>query len=864
MNVGPTYKLRDSNFGVERLVRNSFPNVFMALPEESGGYEDYNNHFFSSLDYRSDPSMPATNFLIAEKDESDVTGYKVYSHPLYLLGNNGGYYTNTNKNSIYAEANNYYSPASNSRMTIGLEMVPLGNTLIRHTYTVENTSKNSITFIAMKDLTVQINEYDTAIEGNNKYVDKNPQPVDMKMLGVNEGISTEDKGYRVNYLFRNTPNGPDNFSSFGVPSKYRIDSSMYKTDDDHFNSPLPNPDAKWLYNPYTGNTIHGKGMEVENYQPNQVLKPNSYSNPNRNGIAMKWDEVTLGPGEYKDFSYDVQMYGDFGMTYLFHNKDMKKENQYNPGDTVVLQPAGNWNNQDYKLSEGVISTTISDGITLKSNDDVVVKATGTSGNGLDVAKIKTVKVKDVYDKESRILSVPISKDEVADIDPKTNSVGLEFNGLLNEKSENRVLTQEGTVEFKDEKSGEIYKRNQPIYINVGKIKGILPASYDLEVSKKVEHDTYFVGDTVNYEIVASNLEDSTGTLINGKLVDTLPNGLSKPSDIKVNNKVIESNKIEWNENARELVLDLEDISLGETKTITYQTQIESGEANEIKTNHVVLSGESADDVEDDASFTVEEKIKHTVEFNTTGGSEVDSVEVIDDETVDKPNDPIFENRVFLDWYTDKELTKKYDFKTPVKNSMTLYAKWQSQVLDPTNPAKPVEPMEPNQNEGDLKIAHVSTFDFGIQENNKHAFTAKSNPDTVKENGEDKKVPSCVSIIDDRGQKEPWELSAKSSGFKNDKGKELKNASLILSDLNYQGNQKNPIVTKGKVNLSNDVPQKIAYSEKDTEGTSWSLAMGSLKNNDVTGVSLEVPFGAYKDPSKYKATIDWNLTSKVSN
>ena len=64
-----------------------------------------------------------------------------------------------------------------------------------------------------------------------------------------------------------------------------------------------------------------------------------------------------------------------------------------------------------------------------------------------------------------------------------------------------------------------------------------------------------------------------------------------------------------------------------------------------------------------------------VKFDTNGGSKIANVTVKKGETLTKPADPTKEGFDFGGWYTDKALTKAYDFATPVTKSFTLYAKW---------------------------------------------------------------------------------------------------------------------------------------------------------------------------------------------
>ena len=71
------------------------------------------------------------------------------------------------------------------------------------------------------------------------------------------------------------------------------------------------------------------------------------------------------------------------------------------------------------------------------------------------------------------------------------------------------------------------------------------------------------------------------------------------------------------------------------------------------------------------------KINYTVNFGDSG---VSSVTVVNGKTVDKPEDPIKENKVFLGWYADQAFTTPFDFETTViKANVTIYAKWAVKV-----------------------------------------------------------------------------------------------------------------------------------------------------------------------------------------
>lgn len=817
------------------------PNVFIQEDSEGGVVRTLEG---------DQAKANSTSFLIAEKDETNPNGYQVLNDPFQFLGTSSKLCVSNTVNGIYGERGNLTMPKSGNQITVGTELVPVGNATVRHTFTVVNNSKEDITFILMKDVGIEI-----GVGWDRK------SPETMKMLGNNEGISMEQNGYRLNYLFRNTINGPDNFASFGLPTGYGTRTDYYaQVDRNHYVS------APWLYQPYSGNSIHGTGMEADGYLPNQILRPNSGSNPKKAGITMKWDEVTLGPGEYKDFTYDVQFYGDFGISYLFHNQDLTKEEVYSAGDTVAFQPSGNWNKEDYQLSEGVIETTISKYVDLKNNDEVIVKAIDTSGNGLKEEEIKKVAIKDVYDKDTRLLSVPVTKEEVAKIDVNANAIGIEFEGLLNESSRNQEVHQMATIRFTESRTMTEHVRSQPIMFVVDNYEWVAPDSYELLVEKEVKQSEFFLGEKVPYQINAANTSQSTTHLKNASLVDTLPPGMGKPTSVTVDGQLVPDSKMKWDEKERQLYLSLGDIAPDEMKKINYLSTLETGKQDEIKVNKVSFSG---DDVEEsttaEASFKVKMKEKRTVDFDSNGGSKVPQQIVDDGEKLAEPTDPIFLNRHFKGWYVDKELTKKYDFQTAVTADFTLYAKWQSEILDPTNSEETIEPVKPtNPTIGELRIAYVSDFDFGTSENGKEELVKQAKPDMTKDKGE---VPSFVSIIDDRSEdlkkEAPWELRAKSSTFKDKNNNELKGANLLLSDLNYNSRKRNPTIVPGTLNISDSV-QKLSTSNNQPEGFSWSLTLGEISEDQVSGVSLKVPYGEYKNATNYKANIEWQLVPSIKD
>jgi len=65
----------------------------------------------------------------------------------------------------------------------------------------------------------------------------------------------------------------------------------------------------------------------------------------------------------------------------------------------------------------------------------------------------------------------------------------------------------------------------------------------------------------------------------------------------------------------------------------------------------------------------------TINFNTTGGSEVNSITQNENSAVVAPASPIQPHYDFAGWYTEPELLNEYEFVVMPINDITLYAKW---------------------------------------------------------------------------------------------------------------------------------------------------------------------------------------------
>jgi len=89
-----------------------------------------------------------------------------------------------------------------------------------------------------------------------------------------------------------------------------------------------------------------------------------------------------------------------------------------------------------------------------------------------------------------------------------------------------------------------------------------------------------------------------------------------------------------------------------------------------------------------AKWEEEPTKEYTVNFNTNGGSIINSKKVKEGEKLSRPSDPTKVNYRFMGWYEDSNLTKVFNFDTPITKEITLYVKWEK--VEKPEPEKPAE------------------------------------------------------------------------------------------------------------------------------------------------------------------------------
>ncbi|MGJ0845839.1 InlB B-repeat-containing protein [Tissierella praeacuta] len=126
-----------------------------------------------------------------------------------------------------------------------------------------------------------------------------------------------------------------------------------------------------------------------------------------------------------------------------------------------------------------------------------------------------------------------------------------------------------------------------------------------------------------------------------------------------------------------------------------------------------------------AHFKESEKQDYKVDFNTNGGSAIAEQQKKEGEKATKPTDPIKEGYKFIGWYEDSNLTKEFDFDTPITKDITLYAKWRenNETLNPKDYITNIRIPKFNDPESNEHFFHK----YEIQNNKMLLFIGKDSP-----------------------------------------------------------------------------------------------------------------------------------------
>jgi len=202
----------------------------------------------------------------------------------------------------------------------------------------------------------------------------------------------------------------------------------------------------------------------------------------------------------------------------------------------------------------------------------------------------------------------------------------------------------------------------------------------------------------------------------------------------------------------------------------------------------------------------------------------------------------------------------------------------------TGPLPPVDPLEPDvevnpenppiipEDQGLLSLDFVSQFRFGqapirSTKGTYHALPQQMIP--TEGASETKERPNYVQITDQRQDTEEtsWRLSAtlNSQGFRNEDNEPLIGAQISLANQRLMTTSENSNASmpelstmKDRVTLAPGEAQPLLTGDSQSTGT-WVYRFGD-QETAATSVTLEVPAGANPKLGRYRATIEWSLSS----
>ncbi len=138
---------------------------------------------------------------------------------------------------------------------------------------------------------------------------------------------------------------------------------------------------------------------------------------------------------------------------------------------------------------------------------------------------------------------------------------------------------------------------------------------------------------------------------------------------------------------------------------------------------------------------------YTITFDTNGGSNVSSLEIKEKDLIVKPEDPTREGYTFAGWYLNDEL---YDFTSPVKENLTLEARWSENATE----------LSLNATSLALKVGEEATLKASIMD----GLTWKSSDESivsVDANGKLKALKAgevTITVTDKNGQRVTCKIS----------------------------------------------------------------------------------------------------------
>lgn len=295
-----------------------------------------------------------------------------------------------------------------------VELEPSGNGTIRQTFRIVNNGVDDLTFIASKNI-------DTELNGNDA--------VPVYMYGEKRGVYIMAAPYKLIYDF-DVPNGPTQFAN-AYSGGWRVKEGFDTT----------------VYYPWSPKTVLGTGQELSNILPDGVVP--TLGAKNDTAIDMKWPEVTLKPGESKDFGHEISLTGDYVLKSSY--KNMRDKNDDNrPGDTLQLKYLISKASTTSKIEDSILEISLSNYLKFDSSQEITIqKSTG------EVIRTISPLNEGVFDSATNTIKINLS---AKDFNSGGTEISLIFNATLTQDSENKTINQKANSTVKIDNK-EVSKTN---------------------------------------------------------------------------------------------------------------------------------------------------------------------------------------------------------------------------------------------------------------------------------------------------------------------------------------------------------------------------------------------------------------------
>lgn len=163
---------------------------------------------------------------------------------------------------------------------------------------------------------------------------------------------------------------------------------------------------------------------------------------------------------------------------------------------------------------------------------------------------------------------------------------------------------------------------------------------------------------------------------------------------------------------------------GRDYTLSYENHTAAGTGTVIATGMGRFKGNVS------TTYTITDSGRHSVVFHIDGDRK-ETIQIPDGGWVSEPEEPNKSGYTFLGWYTDFNCKTPYEFGTPVKSNLDLYAGWRERRSDSSSDKPDKKPEEKPEQKPEDKPSEQTKPESGITPAAPIVQTVPANPETVK-------------------------------------------------------------------------------------------------------------------------------------